>query len=105
PNNKWTPPFTVTNGATVIATSDVLRIVYKPFVPSAMVDGYVYADKVNAKRTRYRITANDHKTITVSAGSTMTDVAAIADKFMVSFAQEFAGGKDGNASVGDTHYS
>jgi len=101
---KWAPPFTVVDGLTPLTSGDTLVINYKPFVADALIGGYLYPDKVNYKRTKYRITDNDHKTITVSDGSTMTDVAATSDTFVVSVATELEGGRDGNADVADTHY-
>ncbi len=59
---------------------------------------------MNAKRTKFRITDNNHKTITVTGGSDLTDDGAIADKWLVEAALRLTGGIDGNASVADTHY-
>lgn len=102
--NKWVPPFTVTAGGTALAAADVLTIHYKPFVADELINGVLYPDKVNAKRTTFRIVDNDHKTITVSSGSDLTTVAAPADEFMVVWAEELAGGRDGNADVVDANY-
>lgn len=75
PNNKWTPPFTITAGATALAAADVLTIAYKPFVADELIDGLLYPDPDTDRRLFYRIIDNDHKTITVAAGSDMaTDV-------------------------------
>jgi hypothetical protein len=105
PDHKWAPPFTITNGVTVLAENDVMVINYKPFVLDSLIGGYLYPDKVNASSTRYRIVDNDHKTITVADGSDMTSVAAAADEYMVVAPLEMSGGKDGNASVDSTSYS
>jgi hypothetical protein len=51
PNNKWTPPFTITAGASPLASTDTLVINYKPFILDDLIDGRIYPDKVNAKRT------------------------------------------------------
>lgn len=101
---KWVPPFTITQGATALENNDVIVINYKPFVADSLIGGYLYPDKVNAPTTKYRIVDNDHKTITVADGSTMTDVAAVADEYMVVTPIELTGGKDGN-EVTDSNYA
>jgi hypothetical protein len=101
--NKWVPPFTVTAG-TALAAADVLTIHYKPFVKDALIGGALYPDKANAKLESYRIIANTHKTVTVSAGSDLTVSGAPNDAFMVVVAQEMEGGADGNADVIDDDY-
>lgn len=104
PNNKWTPPFTLTAGATAWAASDVAKLVYKPFVADALINGYIYPDKVNYPKTRFRIIDNTHKIITVQAGSDMTTVGTTGDEFMVVCATEFLGGLDGVADIDDADY-
>jgi len=104
PNNKWTPPFTITNGATVLEAGDTMVLTYKPFVADELIDGYLYPDKPNATREKYRITDNDHETITVAAGSDLTASGAPADEFMVVAPLDMAGGKDGN-NVVDADYT
>jgi hypothetical protein len=105
PNNKWTPPFTITNGGTVLATGDVLKLHYMPFEANALVGGYLFPDRVNAKRTKYRIVSNTHKIVTVADGSLMTDVSTANDEFMIQAQINLSGGRDGNAGVTDTHYT
>lgn len=102
--NRWTPGFTVTAGTSPLANTNTLLIQYRPFAAGAFVGGYIYPDKVNAKRVRYQIIANDHSTITVAAGNDMTSVGAVADQFMVSALQELFGGRDGNSAVSDANY-
>lgn len=102
--NKWAPPFTVTAGGTALAAADTLVINYKPFVADSLINGSLYPDKVNAKRENYRITDNDHKTITVVDGSDLTLSGAVADEFMVVAPLEFEGGRDGNADIADANY-
>lgn len=102
--NKYVPPFTVTAGATALSAGDTLVIHYKPFRKSALVGGRLYPDKVNAKRESYRITANDHKTITVASGSNLTTSGAANDQFMVVYPAQLRNGRDGNAGVLDSHY-
>lgn len=104
PNNKWTPGFTVTAGATPLAIGDTLVIQYKPLKPDALIGGQVFPDKVNYKRISYRITDNDHKTITVPTSSDMTVQATTGDEFMVLAPREMAGGRDGHSTVGDSTY-
>lgn len=102
--NKWVPPFTATVGGSPLVAADTLVINYKPFVADSLIGGYVYPDKANAKRERYRIVDNDHDTITAADGSDLTASGAPADGFMVQAALEFEEGRDGNANVLDTHY-
>lgn len=104
PSVKWAPPFTVTAGLTALVSGDVLTIVYKPLPANAFVGGWLYPDKENNKRDRYRITANTHKIITVAAGSDLTTLAADGEDFMVSAALEFVNGRDGHADVVDADY-
>jgi hypothetical protein len=105
PNNKWTPPFTVTEGGTALAAADVLTINYKPFVADALIGGKLYPDKPNASLERYRIVDNDHKTITVADGSDLTVSGAATDEFMVEAALEMAGGRNGISALVDADYS
>jgi hypothetical protein len=102
--NKWAPTFTITAGVSALSAADTLVINFKPFVADALIGGYLYPDKVNAKRECYRITDNDHKTITVADGSDLTTSGGDGDQFMVTVAQEFEGGRDGNADVADADY-
>lgn len=104
PTNNRAPPFTITNGATVLATNDVMRLTYKPLPAGALVDGFVYPDIVNFPETRFRIVSNTHSRITVASGSDMTAVAAIADDFRVEARYQFAGGRDGVADLVDADF-
>jgi len=101
---KWCPPFTIGADAAIVATETCV-INYKPFVPDELIDGDLYPDKPNEKREKYRITDNDHKTITVADGSDLTASGATDDYFMVVAPREFEGGRDGNADVADTNYT
>lgn len=105
PNNKWSPPFTVTAGATSLTAGDTLVIQYKPFVADELIGGNLYPDKVNAKLEKYRITDNDHSTITVATGSDLTASGATNDYFMAEAARPLTDGIDGNASVVDASYT
>lgn len=102
--NKLIPPFTVTAGGTALAIADTLVINYKPFVADSLIGGFVYPDKVNAKRVKFRIVDNDHVSITAADGSDLTADGAASDEFMVTAPIEFSGGRDGNAGVAATHY-
>lgn len=102
--NKWVPPFTATAGGTPLVAADVLSVNYKPFVADALINGFLYPDKPNSKREKYRIVDNSHKVITVADGSDLTTSGAPADEFLVEAPMEFEGGRDGNADVGDTDY-
>lgn len=105
PNNSWSPPFTITNGATVLEAGDVMVLTYKPFVADQLIGGFVYPDKPNAPRERYAIADNDHKTVTAVAGSDLTASGATSDEFMIIAAQEMAGGVDGIADLVDSDYN
>jgi len=105
PDCKWAPPFTVTAGGTALVAADTLVINYKPFIIDALIGGRLYPDKVNAKRSFFRITDNDHKTITVADGSDLTDDGAIGDYFMVEAPTQMAGGLDGIADLTDAMYN
>ena len=104
PNNKWSPPFTITNGATVLEAGDTMVLTYKPFVLDSLINGSLYPDKPNAPREFYRITDNDHDSITVAAGSDLTTSGAPADEFMVIAPLELEGGRDGISELADADY-
>lgn len=105
PNNVWSPPFTITDGGTALETDDVMQLVYKPMKVDSLIGGYVYPDKVNAKREKYRISDNDHKTISAVAGSDLTASGAIDDEFMVVAPLELSGGRDGIADLAGSDYT
>ncbi len=104
-SNKWVPPFTVTAGATPLVTADTLVINYKPLEVDSLIDGRIYPDKPNAKRTFFRIVDNDHKTITAADGSDLTADGAIDDYFLVEAPLVFEGGRDGIADLTDADYN
>lgn len=105
PNNKWTPPFTLTAGGTAWEAADEAVLVYKPLPVGQLVNGYVYPDKVNAARERYRIVGNDHSSITAADGSDLTASGAATDEFMVTASLELTGGRDGIADLQDADYT
>ena len=102
--NKWWPDILIVPGATPLEAGDVLIFHWKPFKRGALVGGFVYPDKVNAKNEAYRIVANTIDTITIAAGGDLTTSGAIGDDFMVVAAQEMEAGADGNADVIDANY-
>ncbi len=102
--NKWVPPFTLTAGGNPLASGDTLTIHYKPFVKDTLIGGFVYPNKVTSKLENYRIVANDHKSLTVAAGSDLTASGSPGDQFMVVAALQMVGGADGNADVVDATY-
>jgi hypothetical protein len=68
----------------------------------------MYPDFVNAPLKAFRITANDHKTITIQNGDLTVD-GAISDQFRVQWPQPLggsqgAGGYDGIVGVVDASY-
>lgn len=103
--NKWIPPFTLTAGGSPLVATDTIVIRYKPFEPDALIGGDLYPDKPAAKRTRFRIVDNDHKSVTVADGSDLTVDGAPADEFMVVAPVALAGGKDGIADLVDSDYT
>ncbi len=105
PNNKWTPPFTVTAGGTALVATDTLVINYKPMIADSLIGGRVFPDKPNSKLEKYRIVDNDHKTITAADGSDMTTSGATDDYFLVEAAQEMDGGRDGHSDLTDADYN
>jgi len=104
--NKWVPPFTLTAGASVWEAADVATLIYKPFVADELIGGSLYPDKPNATREFYRITDNDHDSITVAAGSDMTNAGARTggETFLVVAPLPMGGGKDGIADLADSDY-
>jgi len=104
PNNKWSPPFTLTAGTTPMVVADNVVINYFPFVPNALAGGFVYPDKVNAGDVKFRIESNDHDTIVAVPGSDLTADGAIADEFMVEAPLAMEGGRDGNSELLDADY-
>lgn len=103
--NKWIPPFTVTAGTSPLANGDTVVLNYRPFRPGKLVGGYVYPDKVNNKRDKFRIIANDHKTLTVDTGANISSIGAVGEEFAVETILDLWGGRDGNVGVVDTTYT
>lgn len=102
--NKWAPPFTITAGGSPLAASDTLVIVYKPLVADELIGGYLFPDKTNARLSRFRITDNNHKTITVVSGSDLTADGAPADQWMAEAPKALGDGRDGVADLVDADY-
>lgn len=110
------PPMTVTVGSTVFTVGDKFQVDYFPFEPSALIGGYLVPDFINKPRSRFRIVANDHKTITVQSGDLVVDGGSAAnDRFMVIYPQQLGGsdltggvaanGYDGLAGLADSDYN
>lgn len=104
PAFKYWPGFTITAGGTPLVAGNTLVIRFRPFKPSSLVGGYLWPDKLNFKRDKFRIVANDHKTITVAAGVDLTTMATGGDEFMVQAPIEMTGGRNGISLVVDATY-
>jgi hypothetical protein len=104
PAFKYVPGFTITAGASPLAATNTLIIRFRPFKPNKLIGGFVWPDKVNAKRNKFRIVANDHKTVTVAAGSDLTVDGAPGDEFMIQAPIEMTGGRNGIANIVDATY-
>ena len=104
--NKWVPPFTLTAGSSAWEVADVAVLVYKPFTQDELIDGRLYPEKDAEMREYYNIIDNDHKTITVQAGSDLTDGGARTggEEFMVVAPLEMEGGVDGFSELVDADY-
>lgn len=101
---KWVPPFTITAGGVALDSSSILTVYYRPLRVNELVGGYLYPDKENHKREKYRIVSNTHKTITTAPGTDLTVAGAINDKFMVEAPRYLTGGRDGFADLVDADY-
>lgn len=94
PDSPYIPPFTITDGGTPLATGDVVKIYYKPFVPDALIGSTLVPDYLNERRKTWRITDNTVNAISV-AGEDLTVTATPGDDFMVITPMELGGGYDG----------
>ncbi|MCH7726060.1 MAG: hypothetical protein IH991_06210 [Planctomycetes bacterium] len=103
-NNKWSPPFTITAGGSPLTGGDTLVIEYLPFVANQLEGGFLFPDKPNAKRVKFRIVSNDHKSITVVAGSDLTADGAPGDEFLVEATLPLEEGRDGNSELVDADF-
>jgi hypothetical protein len=109
PASPLVPPFTLTNGATVLASGDVMEIDYFPLRPGELVGATLYPNYGDSPLKGFRISANDHKSITVLSGD-LSAASAIAKSFMVAWRQPLGGtgrtgGYDGVAAIADAHYT
>jgi hypothetical protein len=96
PDSPFIPPFTITDGATVLADTDTVAIHYKPFTPDALIGGTLFPTYDTNRRLTWRITDNTVATISVS-GADMTDDVTALDEYMVQAPVELEGGYDGGA--------
>jgi hypothetical protein len=108
PNCPLLPPFTVTNGSTILASGDKFVIDFFPFVPNELVGGYIHPDIAGNPLKRYLISGNDHKSVTISNGD-LTAEGATSKLFRISYPQPLGGagsigGYDGIAGVVDSKY-
>lgn len=110
PINPFIPPFTVVQGAPVLAIGDVLTLDWLPFEPGALVGGTVAPDAVAKQNLAFRIVANDHQTITTVSGD-MTLVGSVSGIFAVYYPSQMGGGGtnafgyDGTDGVTDAHFT
>ena len=95
PEHPYVAPHTITDGSTALATGDIVKIYYFPFEVDSLIGGTLIPDYPNERRSTWRIADNDHNTITVQEGDSLTTVAAIDDEFMVISPRELEGGYDG----------
>lgn len=98
PDSPYIPPFTITDGSTALADGDTIDIYWKPFEPDALIGYTLVPDYGNERRKTWRITDNDHNSITV-AGEDLTATADPGDDFMVIAPLELGGGYDGVAPL------
>lgn len=103
PNNKWSPPFTLTAGATPWEALDIAIVEFFPF-DQDMAGGYLYPNRATYPKIKFRIVSSAGDEITVASGSDMTAVAFAGSRFMVAFPEEFVGGYDGVSGIVDADY-
>ena len=106
PNNKWTPPFTLTAGGSPMQAADNVVINFFPFVPGSLAGGFVYPDKVGNADVKFRIESNDHDTIVAVPGSDLTLAGALTggEEFLVEAPLAMEGGRDGNSELLDADF-
>lgn len=116
PTSPHAPPITITCGTTVFTVGDKFQVDYFPYETDELKGGWLVPDHVNSPTTLFKITSNDHKTITVQTGDLITDGGgAGGDRFMVFFKQELGGpdrvgavatnGYDALATLADSDYT
>lgn len=86
------------------AIGDTITIFVSPLEVGKLVGGSLIPN-VAERRIKFRILSNTADTITVKAGSAMTDNASVGDNFRVEYVQELGGGYDGLAEVSDLDFS
>lgn len=104
PETPLLPPFTIVQGSTVLASGDKLLLEWLPFEPNALVGGTLYPDYTNEPLKKFRVAANDHKSITIAVGD-LTAVASVSDKFKVAFPMKLRAGYDGVDGVADANFT
>jgi hypothetical protein len=106
PNTPLLPPFTVTAGTSPMVAGDKMFVDYLPFRPGELVGGLIYPDFLNAPLKAFRITDNDHKSLTIQNGDLTAD-GAVGDQFRVQWPSPLGGttgGSDGISAVADADY-
>lgn len=77
--NEWTPSFTISAGTAAMVAAEKIYLYLKPWSTNQLAGGYVYPDKKNEPRKRYRIVSNTANVVTVASSSKMlTDIAPVA---------------------------
>lgn len=116
PTSPHTPPITITCGSTVFTVGDKFQFDYFPYEPDSLIGGVLVPDHVNSPTTEFKISDNNHKTITVQSGDLIVDGGgAGGDRFMVFYKQELGGpdrvgpvatnGYDALATLADSDYT
>ena len=104
PQCAYLPPFTVTAGATPMASGDKIFLDYRPLEPGMLVGSDLIPDYVGAPLKKFRIVSNDHQSVTVGAGD-LTAATAISKRLIISAPKGLDGGYDGSAGVLDVNYT
>jgi len=105
PDCPYVPPISVVNGGTILAAGDVITLDYMPLEPDALIGHELFPNYTDTPKLSYRVTDNDHDTITVDASIDLTAVTAAGKDFMASFPSELEGGYDGIADLADADYT
>ncbi|PIS11123.1 MAG: hypothetical protein COT73_05660 [Bdellovibrio sp. CG10_big_fil_rev_8_21_14_0_10_47_8] len=85
------------------AIGDTLTVFVTPLEVGKLVGGTLTPNVVE-RRIKFRIIGNTADTITVKAGSQMTNDASVGDNFRVEYIQELGGGYDGIAEIADVDF-
>lgn len=105
PDSPLIPGHTTTNGATVLADADTITRWYLPFEKDVMIGHELYPNYTDNKNLSYRITDNDHKSVTVDGSIDLAGDTAIGKDFMCLFPTELEAGYDGLVGLADTDFT